>query len=65
MSWKTTVAGISTILVTILTLIVNPLVDGDINTMPQYDTAMPIIISGLVGLFARDNNKTSEQVGAK
>jgi hypothetical protein len=55
-SWKTTVAGISTVLITILTLIVNPLVDNDPNTVPKFDESIPIIVAGLIGVFAKDQD---------
>lgn len=59
-SWKTTLAGIST-LISIVAHVLNALVEGT-----AIDTT--VVVTGLttgVGLlFARDNNKTSEEVGA-
>lgn len=60
-SWKTSLAGISTLL-SVAVHVLNALVQGT-----SIDTT--VVATGLttgVGLlFARDNNKTSEQVGAK
>ncbi len=63
-SWKTTVIGVVTGLVIVLTQVKN-LIDGDPST--AFD--MNIMLGGLgvmgIGMFARDNNKTSEAAGAK
>lgn len=63
-SWKTTVLGVGTILGTVGNFIVYNL-DADPNT----DMPIGILISGVtagVGLImARDNDKKSEDVGAK
>jgi quinol-cytochrome oxidoreductase complex cytochrome b subunit len=55
-SWKTTLAGVSAAVVAILTLIVNPLIDDNVATNPNYETAIPIIIAGLTGIFAKDHS---------
>ena len=49
-SWKTTLAGVSAAVVAILTLIVNPIIDDNPATNPNYETAIPIIFAGLAGV---------------
>lgn len=63
-SWKTTAAGIGTILATAGTVL-NQLTDGNAATNPDWNYVLPLIFSGLVGLFARDNKVTSEEVLCK
>ena len=63
-SWKTSLAGILTIVSAGITLIAVPILDNDAATLPQWDSFLPIALAGIVGLFSRDNNKTSEDVGA-
>lgn len=63
-SWKTTAAAIAGIVTTILTLIVTPLLDNDPATKPRYDEAIAIIFASSAGLWARDDDKRSEDVGA-
>ena len=63
-SWKTTAAGAGALLTTI-GYIINQLTDGNAFTNPDWPVVIPAICSGLIGLFARDNNVTSEQAGAK
>lgn len=62
-SWKTTVAGIMALVIAVATAI-SLLVDGDPETMPDWNVVAEAAI-GLGLLFARDNNKSSESVGAK
>lgn len=62
-SWKTTTFSVTSVLTTILTLIVNPLVDNDPNTNPMWSEAIPVIIAGLGLLFARDDKVTSKSKG--
>jgi len=63
-SWKTTVLGVIGGLILILTQASN-LLDNDPATLFELSQ----FIAGLgmlgVGWFARDNNKSSEDVGAK
>lgn len=61
-SWKTTTAGVAAIAIAILS-VVQAQFDGDPATVPNYEIAIAAVMSGLVGLFARDNNVTSEQAG--
>ena len=63
-SWKTTAAGICAILVAIGTAII-ALVDGDPKTSINFEATMVAISAGVGLLAARDNDKSSEQVGAK
>ncbi len=62
-SWKTTSAAIGGLIVLIGTVI-KQLSDGDPSTNPDWNVVIPLAITSLVGIFARDNDKTSEQVGA-
>lgn len=63
-SWKTTVAGILTMLVPVFNA-VSALLDNDPATVPDWGLAIAAITAGIGLLFARDNNVTSEDVGAK
>lgn len=62
-SWKTTTAGVGALL-TVIGTALNQMFDGDPATNPDWNLLLPIIITSLIGIFARDNNVTSEQVGA-
>lgn len=63
-SWKTTVAGIGVALVAIGSAL-QAQFDGDPATSADWGIVIAAMIAA-VGLFwARDNNRTSEQVGAK
>jgi len=62
-SWKTTTFSVTSVLTTILTLVVNPLLDNDPNTNPMWAEAIPVIIAGLGLLFARDDKVTSKDKG--
>jgi hypothetical protein len=64
-SWKTTTFSITSVLATVLAMIVNPLLDGNPETNPNWTEAMPVILAGLGLLFARDNNKSSKQIGVE
>ena len=62
-SWKTTLTGLITLLITIMSGI-KAVVDGD----PATNVDINEVIGAVVGiglLFARDNNVTSEQLGLK
>jgi len=63
-SWKTTTAGIAGILVAIASC-AQAAFDNDPATVPNYEVALAAVITGLGLIFARDNDKSSESVGAK
>ena len=63
-SWKTTVAGILTALIPALSA-VSAYLDGDPLTTPDWGLAIAGITAGIGLLFARDNNVSSEDAGAK
>lgn len=60
-SWKTTAAGVGTLLATAGTTL-NQLTDGNSATNPDWNIVLPLLFSGLIGLFARDNNVPSEAI---
>lgn len=64
LSWKTTASGISAIVIALFTLIIQPLTDNDPKTVPNYEVAITAIIAGIGLITARDNDKTSAEVGA-
>lgn len=63
-SWKTTLCGILSIVAAGVTLIAIPLLDQDPLTVPNYTAFVAAITAGIGLLFARDNDKTSLEVGA-
>ena len=63
-SWKTTCFGICCIL-TAIGGAGKAVLDGDPATNPDWATTITAIASGFGLIFARDNSKTSESVGAK
>ena len=65
LSWKTTAAGIGMIVTALFTMILQPLTDSDPKTNPDYNVAVATIIAGVGLIAARDNDKTSEETGAK
>lgn len=65
LSWKTTSAGIGMIVVAFFTMILEPLTDEDPKTNPDYNKAIAAILGGIGLIAARDNDKTSEETGAK
>ena len=65
MSWKTTLCGILGILAAAINLIAIPLLDADPVTTANFGGFLAIAVPAIGLLFARDNNVTSEQAGAK
>jgi len=64
-SWKTTLAGLLGILASAITLVIKPLMDGDAATAAEWGKFWAIIAPAAGLLFARDDNRSSEAVGAK
>jgi hypothetical protein len=63
MSWRTTFAGIVTIIIAILGA-AKALLDGDATTNPDYPSIIAAITAGLGLIKARDNVVTSADVKA-
>jgi len=63
-SWKTTTAGIGTILGAIGYALAAQF-DTDPSTLPNWGGVIAAITSGVGLILARDNDKSSEQVGAR
>lgn len=63
-SWKTTVFGAGG-LGTAIWNIASMLLDGDPSTNPDWGVYLPLIFAAGVGLFARDNDKSSQDVGIR
>jgi hypothetical protein len=64
-SWKTTLCGLLGIVAAGITLVAQPMLDGDPSTAPQWTLFGTTIAAGVGLLFARDNDRSSEDVGAK
>lgn len=62
-SWKTTTAAVAAIVAGIAAAVQAQL-DGDASTVPDWSGVVPILIAAVGLLFARDNDKRSEDVGA-
>ena len=62
-SWKTTLAGIAAIVAAVATA-VSAQFDNDTATVPDWTLVIGMITAGVGLVLARDNDKTSEQVGA-
>lgn len=60
-SWKTTAAGVGSLLTAAGMLIQGLASGGDVD----YKTIIPAVLAGLGLLFARDDNRSSEDVGIK
>lgn len=63
-SWKTTVSGVVAILMALCGA-AQTLLDNDPATNPEWTAVVAAIMAGVGLIVARDNNKTSEDVGAK
>ena len=63
-SYKTTGAAIAALL-TAIALAVSAYIDGDAATTPNWTGVITCLIASVGFFFARDNSKSSEDVGAK
>ena len=63
-SWKTTGLGIVTIIFA-LSDAAKAMLDSDPLTNPAWPVVIAAITAGIGLIMARDNNKSSESVGAK
>lgn len=63
-SWKTTVMGIAAILIALCTA-AKAYLDGDPATEVNLELVISEIVAGIGFIVARDNDKSSEDVGAK
>ena len=61
---KTTVLGIGTIMAALGSCLTAAF-DGNPATNPDWTVLITAVTAGLGLIFARDNNKSSEDVGAK
>jgi hypothetical protein len=65
MSWKTTLCGILGVFAAAITLVAQPLLDGDPSTVPNWGALGVAVTTALGLLLARDNDRSSEDVGIK
>lgn len=63
-SWKTTAAGIAAI-VAAIALAVSHQFDSDPSTIADWTAVITALTAGVGLVLARDNDKTSEQAGAR
>jgi hypothetical protein len=63
-SWRTTVLGVSTVMVVIGTAAI-ALLDGDPATTVDFGLIIAEITAGIGLILARDNKVSSEEAGAK
>ena len=63
-SWKTTTFGVLTILSALMNAAMAVL-DGNAATNPDWTVVITAITAGVGLIAARDNNKSSEDVGVK
>lgn len=63
-SWKTTLAGIAAI-VSAVALAIAHHFDSDPTTIADWSAVITALTAGVGLVLARDNDKTSEQAGAR
>ena len=59
-SWRTTWAGIATLIAAIASAVA-AMLDDKPETVADWSTVLALATAGIVGLFARDNKVTSEE----
>jgi hypothetical protein len=64
-SWKTTTCGILGLVSAAITMVAIPILDADPATLPAWGTFGAMLAASVGLLFSRDNDKSSEDVGAK
>jgi len=64
-SWKTTTCGILAAVAAGITLVAVPLLDEDPATVANWGAFGATLAAAIGLLFARDNDKSSEDAGAK
>jgi len=64
-SWKTTLCGVLGIVAAGITMIAQPMLDADPSTVAQWGAFGTTVAAAVGLLFARDNDRSSEDVGAK
>ena len=65
MSWKTTLCGVLGIVAAAITLLAIPVLDSDPATVANWGAFTATLTTATGLFFARDNDKSSEDVGAK
>jgi len=63
-SWKTTLCGALALVAAGISLVAIPLLDEDPNTAANWGAFAAALAASLGLYFSRDNDKTSEAVGA-
>lgn len=63
-SWKTTTAGIGAILVAVGSAL-TAMFDGDAATVADWGAVIAAVIAGIGLISARDNDKSSQDVGIR
>lgn len=64
-SWKTTLFGSGGLVTVLYVSVISPMFDGDPNTAADWTPVLPVLSLAAGLFFARDNNVTSENAGAK
>lgn len=64
-SWRTTAAGLVTVLTAFGGMVLTPMLDDKPETVPMWAEFVPMAITAMGLLFARDNKVSSEAAGAK
>lgn len=59
-NWRTTVLGISAICVAMLNAL-SAMLDGNPATNPDWNTMIPLVVTGVLGLIAKDAGNVTTQ----